>query len=970
MPEEEVAAQPEVVEAEAAQPEVIDQEAVDERTREDSTRVGGAAGVPLEVPEAPDELNPDELEEEELSCGEDELDIVFFTDEGQLFDLTPYTDITSVTLEQRIVDPTLKTASSVFKFAAAGLSNEFLNFLFFRQDDIFVVVKEGSSPLFAGILEKFFTREVLEATASISFTVNDYSKLLRISFENPVQFPVNFAPDWLYVYNPYTQDQSIVHLILAKTKLANSVDNEASEAILERVPAVIIDSGEDVETILSALLYEFGYAYTFTGAGKLVILPIWRSEVVKREVQLCSIDAASYVCSKSSASSYDSNRIIWRQGQFQAKSEAIAKKRPLYSAPINVAGTGGGMYVGVLQKGVVYPDFADKAGSAVYQEYDPTWFDTAYKWDFTRHEVWHDKYALNENLAIISTHNLEARFSADSSIKLVHEEYFPTKAKLWFVNESTSQGSKYIYYFDIYGDVFYTTVRNIMQTDNADDFYAKRAEYATRFIFDPDSAVRLFDFLTNLRVKGHTIVNFKSKQELQLTDFVRLKLEDEELDHFFLILSKKYVRFDMQTRFFEYEGLTWGDYSHYDYLTTSKHIGAVDSKLFLREVIVAPFNHDQYKQDDVYEDDFFEEQQENTRPHFKATGFKDEETIKLAIQLAKREGVNKIRLLAGDFYFYTPLLLDNLELKGDSKTTVYTGGFATNVFSAQKAFKMTGFSVCQSRMSELLISGGKLAEYPQPEAVYEVVDAVGAVVEDAVEAAAVNAQDAVEAVDVALLDQCDEYLLGNRFAEAASLSLCSVYGLVEEKRASIYATNASFVYLKDMKFSCNLGTALQTEGVEKILLEDAQFRGTAAAWRVSGVRNMNIMDTQVSSSTRAATASGDNILIRNSDFNGNKNAVKLSKFSSVRVQGSQFSNNSGTALQLEHVSRARLTDNIFTSNDVGLASTQTQDLLTRDIHEKNKIAFVKETKQGVLSRVVDANTYKENTIDTQEREVA
>ncbi|UGQ17927.1 ParA family protein [Borrelia sp. RT1S] len=553
----------------AAQAEVIDQEILDERTRKDSTRVGGVAGVPLEVPEAPDGLNPDELEEDEELCSEAELDIVFFTDEGQLFDLTPYTDITSVTLEQRIVDPTLKTASSVFKFAAGGLSNEFLNFLFFRQDDIFVVVKEGSSPLFAGILEKFFTREVLETTASISFTVNDYSKLLRISFENPVQFPVNFAPDWLYVYNPYIQDQSIVHMILAKTKLANSVDNEASEAILERVPAVIIDSGEDVETILSALLYEFGYAYTFTGAGKLVILPIWRSEVVKREVQLCSIDAASYVCSKSSASSYDSNRIIWREGQFQAKSEAIAKKRPLYSAPINVAGAGGGMYVGVLQKGVVYPDFADKAGSAVYQEYDPTWFDTAYKWDFTRHEVWHDKYALNENLAIISTHNLEARFSADSSIKLVHEEYYPTKAKLWFVNESQSQGSKYIYYFDIYGDVFYTTVRNIMQTDNADDFYAKRAEYATRFIFDPDSAVRLFDFLTNLRVKGHTIVNFKSKQELQLTDFVRLKLEDEELEHFFLILSKKYVRFDMQTRFFEYEGLTWGDYSHYDYLTTS-----------------------------------------------------------------------------------------------------------------------------------------------------------------------------------------------------------------------------------------------------------------------------------------------------------------------------------------------------------------------------------------------------------------
>lgn len=30
------------------------------------------------------------------------------------------------------------------------------------------------------------------------------------------------------------------------------------------------------------------------------------------------------------------------------------------------------------------------------------------------------------------------------------------------------------YYFDIYGDVFYTITRNVLQTANADDFYFKR----------------------------------------------------------------------------------------------------------------------------------------------------------------------------------------------------------------------------------------------------------------------------------------------------------------------------------------------------------------------------------------------------------------------------------------------------------------------------------------------------------------
>ncbi|WP_418904978.1 hypothetical protein [Borreliella lusitaniae] len=391
------------------------------------------------------------------------LDIIFYTDEGQIFELTPFVDIASIALEEKIVDPSLKTASSKFSFNVSGLSEEFLNFLFFRNEDIFVKVNDNNKPIFRGILEKFFSRELFDSTKSISFTVNDYSSLLKIVFENPVQFPINFVTEWLFVYNPLVKELSLVHLIIEKTKLKDLIDDEASEAILDKVPAVIIDSGEEVETILQALLYEFGYAYTFSSTGKLQILPIWKSEVIKQDVEICSLDAASYVMSKSSSSSYDSTKVIWREGKFQSKAEAISKKRPLYSAPINVAGSGGSLYVAVLQKGVVYPDFADKIGNSVFQEYDPNWLDTVYKWDFKKREVWHDHYAVNEHLAIISTHNLEARFNADSDIKLINKEYFPTKAKLWFRNTSNNQGSRYIYYFDIYGDAFYTTTRNVLQ---------------------------------------------------------------------------------------------------------------------------------------------------------------------------------------------------------------------------------------------------------------------------------------------------------------------------------------------------------------------------------------------------------------------------------------------------------------------------------------------------------------------------
>lgn len=63
------------------------------------------------------------------------LDIVFYTDEGQIFELTPFVDISSIVLEEKIVDPSLKTAASQFSFSVSGLSEEFLNFLFFRNED-------------------------------------------------------------------------------------------------------------------------------------------------------------------------------------------------------------------------------------------------------------------------------------------------------------------------------------------------------------------------------------------------------------------------------------------------------------------------------------------------------------------------------------------------------------------------------------------------------------------------------------------------------------------------------------------------------------------------------------------------------------------------------------------------------------------------------------------------------------------
>ncbi len=102
-----------------------------------------------------------------------------------------------------------------------------------RSNDVFVKINDQNKPLFIEILEKFFNKELFNSTKSVSLAVNDYLRLLKIVFENPVQSLINFIPDWLFVYNPLLKELSLVHLIIEKTKLKDLIDDEASEAILE-----------------------------------------------------------------------------------------------------------------------------------------------------------------------------------------------------------------------------------------------------------------------------------------------------------------------------------------------------------------------------------------------------------------------------------------------------------------------------------------------------------------------------------------------------------------------------------------------------------------------------------------------------------------------------------------------------------------------------------------------------------------
>ncbi len=152
---------------------------------------------------------------------------------------------------------------------------------------------------------------------------------------------------------------------------------------------------------------------------------------------------------------------------------------------------------------------------------------------------------------------------------------------------------------------------------------------------------------------------------------------------------------------------------------------------------------------------------------------------------------------------------------------------------------------------------------------------------------------------------------------------------------------------------------------KKILLEDVNFDSTNQSFDIENVSNLTLINVNAQGSKTASVANGLNAIIRESSFSNNTGALKLSKFSSLKITDTQFSKNTGTALHLADITSARLSNNTFTENGIGLQN-RAFDLIIRDTFLRNKLALdlLKESDTGV--RTLDLSTYMENTKDKQE----
>lgn len=187
----------------------------------------------------------------------------------------------------------------------------------------------------------------------------------------------------------------------------------------------------------------------------------------------------------------------------------------------------------------------------------------------------------------------------------------------------------------------------------------------------------------------------------------------------------------------------------------------------------------------------------------------------------------------------------------------------------------------------------------------------------------------------------------------------------EETRSSVYVTDANFVYIKNVTFTCALNKALHFKKTKKILLEDVNFDSTNQSFDIEDVSNLTLINVSAQGSKTAAVSNGLNAIIRESSFNNNTDALRLSNFSSLKITDTQFSKNTGTALHLVDITSARLSNNTFTENKVGVEN-HAFDLIMHDTFFKNTLALNLTRKSTARVLTLDLSTYTENTKDKQE----
>ncbi|WP_418904979.1 right-handed parallel beta-helix repeat-containing protein [Borreliella lusitaniae] len=184
---------------------------------------------------------------------------------------------------------------------------------------------------------------------------------------------------------------------------------------------------------------------------------------------------------------------------------------------------------------------------------------------------------------------------------------------------------------------------------------------------------------------------------------------------------------------------------------------------------------------------------------------------------------------------------------------------------------------------------------------------------------------------------------------------CSSYSIQENARSSVYVADASFVYIKNVTFFCALNKALHFQKTKKILLEDVNFESINQNFDIEDVSNLTLINVNAQKSKTESVANGLNAIIRESSFNNNNNALKLTKFSSLKITNTQFSKNKGTALHLIDIASARLSNNIFSKNKIGLKN-HSFDILIRDTFLQNELALNLTRKSDLGVRTLDLST--------------
>lgn len=448
---------------------------------------------------------------------------LFFPGDAEWTDVSHLVIYKSQELNRRLMNRKRKSVVDTYSFSLkyeATINEK----IYAAAGRILIQVSDGETPEFTGSIAPALEQTKGQIVREISLEAVDNSWLLDESLDESFQYPSTVGGTPFKILDTADTDHSIVHKLLEMA--GYSIPAAIAAGCPDITDTVLHISGtkgdESYRDIIDSVLFEYGYVFTFNGAGQFTVYQ-WDKDVVTPSSTLTGqFGTTSGIRIKKIEREYDGYKTEWAETE-------IEENALLYRENLPISSSGGAIsYPGkAVGAGDYFPTDGDIQD--IYQDFKTNWLDKPYLSRETRLE--------NKDLSLIAASNWVPSFDADEDFIISSQDYEAHRGKVLFQN--TGAGTENIYFFEIHGKALYRAARRYATVPEN----AKRPEeYTSLHIYDESRAVRFSTAMSRLAVFGNFEYSFESRRadlEYAVGEIIQITQADPQIDTTVVILEKR-----------------------------------------------------------------------------------------------------------------------------------------------------------------------------------------------------------------------------------------------------------------------------------------------------------------------------------------------------------------------------------------------------------------------------------------------